>query len=196
MESTYCANWINSNMCLLTNAELKNVKKVDNVYFMDKWAGVIATEGITYGNVFGGYTNGSTAVYLAGSNNVFEKLVYASGEMKVGGYDNRYLCRNNADLELGGLFCYNTMYLGQSYKVTESYTDNIYNMYQGINYLLDVQEYNYGDEDSWRVYFGEETPSGSSGTNGNDTGNGTDSDNTTGSGTTTIGGKTHLRLVE
>ena len=171
--------WMDKQWNVLTNFQLKNVKKINNIYFSNKDT-VIATEGITYGKVYA--THGNFGI--VGSSNTFSGTIYGTGNIWVGGKNNKLVASDG----LISIIAPQCVYLGKDYQeVTISKAEErdgvqLYevNLTNGLNV---------GMQSDWRLYL-DFLDDGS--------GSGTGSGEGTGSGSATEGSVTtvKVKLVE
>ena len=171
--------WMDKQWNVLTNFQLKNVKKINNIYFSNKDT-VIATEGITYGKVYD--THGNFGI--VGSSNTFSGTIYGTGNIWVGGKNNKLVASDGLISIIAPQF----VYLGKDYKevtITKAEEKDGVQLYE-VN-LTDGL--NVGMQSDWRLYL-DFLDDGS--------GSGTGSGEGTGSGSATEGSVTtvKVKLVE
>lgn len=171
--------WMDKQWNVLTNFQLKNVKKINNIYFSNKDT-VIATEGITYGKVYA--THGNFGI--VGSSNTFSGTIYGTGNIWVGGKNNKLVASDGLISIIAPQF----VYLGKDYKevtITKAEEKDGVQLYE-VN-LTDGL--NVGMQSDWRLYL-DFLDDGS--------GSGTGSGEGTGSGSATEGSVTtvKVKLVE
>ena len=171
--------WMDKQWNVLTNFQLKNVKKINNIYFSNKDT-VIATEGITYGKVYD--THGNFGI--VGSSNTFSGTIYGTGNIWVGGKNNKLVASDGLISIIAPQF----VYLGKDYKevtITKAEEKDGVQLYE-VN-LTDGL--NVGMQSDWRLYL-DFLDDGS--------GSGTGSGDGTGSGSATEGSVTtvKVKLVE
>lgn len=171
--------WMDKQWNVLTNFQLKNVKKINNIYFSNKDT-VIATEGITYGKVYA--THGNFGI--VGSSNTFSGTIYGTGNIWVGGKNNKLVASDGLISIIAPQF----VYLGKDYKevtITKAEEKDGVQLYE-VN-LTDGL--NVGMQSDWRLYL-DFLNDGS--------GSGTGSGEGTGSGSATEGSVTtvKVKLVE
>ena len=171
--------WMDKQWNVLTNFQLKNVKKINNIYFSNKDT-VIATEGITYGKVYD--THGNFGI--VGSSNTFSGTIYGTGNIWVGGKNNKLVASDGLISIIAPQF----VYLGKDYKevtITKAEEKDGLQIYE-VN-LTDGL--NVGMQSDWRLYL-DFLDDGS--------GSGTGSGEGTGSGSATEGSVTtvKVKLVE
>ena len=171
--------WMDKQWNVLTNFQLKNVKKINNIYFSNKNT-VIATEGITYGKVYD--THGNFGI--VGSSNTFSGTIYGTGNIWVGGKNNKLVASDGLISIIAPQF----VYLGKDYKevtITKAEEKDGVQLYE-VN-LTDGL--NVGMQSDWRLYL-DFLDDGS--------GSGTGSGEGTGSGSATEGSVTtvKVKLVE
>ena len=106
--------WMDKQWNVLTNFQLKNVKKINNIYLSNKDT-VIATEGITYGKVYA--THGNFGI--VGSSNTFSGTIYGTGNIWVGGKNNKLVASDGLISIIAPQF----VYLGKDYKEVIAYMD-------------------------------------------------------------------------
>ena len=161
-------SWIADYYCWLTNRQLKNVKKIDNLLFANHWS-VVATSGIEYGNLYDLNANG---IAIDGENNHFTGMVYTGGQMTIGGNNNQFSPRKDTSV-----ICEQTVQLGLSKHITETYV----NGYLRMSCSGDIYETN---NPNWSITFGakKSSSSGSGSSGSSDSGDDTQ--------------KAHVRLVE
>lgn len=171
--------WMDEQWNVLTNFQLKNVKKINNIYFSNKDT-VIATEGITYGKVYA--THGNFGI--AGSSNTFSGTIYGPGNIWVGGQNNKLVASDG----LISIIAPQCVYLGKDYQevtITKAEEKAGVQLYEvNLTYGLNV-----GMQSDWRLYL-DFLDDGS--------GSGTGSGEGTGSGSATEGSVTtvKVKLVE
>lgn len=161
---------IQSNYNVVFNKEIKNVKKINTLIadkISDSCSLFIATEGITYGDIYGLRGIG---VYVGGKNNTFKGRIYGTGaEMYIGGENNHF---NNLGVEAGILGGESTTLSIGKWKAIDWY-DTTY--WTGTE-QIPVRTFRFRDVDeqansSWRIYFGSDSSgSSSSGSSGSDSG--------------------------
>ena len=171
--------WMDKQWNVLTNFQLKNVKKINNIYFSNKDT-VIATEGITYGKVYA--THGNFGI--VGSSNTFSGTIYGTGNIWVGGKNNKLVASDG----LISIIAPQCVYLGKDYQevtITKAEEKDGVQLYE-VN-LTDGL--NVGMQSDWRLYL-DFLDDGS--------GSGTGSGEGTGSGSATEGSVTtvKVKLVE
>ena len=171
--------WMDKQWNVLTNFQLKNVKKINNIYFSNKDT-VIATEGITYGKVYD--THGNFGI--VGSSNTFSGTIYGTGNIWVGGKNNKLVASDG----LISIIAPQCVYLGKDYQevtITKAEEKDGVQLYE-VN-LTDGL--NVGMQSDWRLYL-DFLDDGS--------GSGTGSGEGTGSGSATEGSVTtvKVKLVE
>ena len=171
--------WMDKQWNVLTNFQLKNVKKINNIYFSNKDT-VIATEGITYGKVYG--THGNFGI--VGSSNTFSGTIYGTGNIWVGGKNNKLVASDGLISIIAPQF----VYLGKDYKevtITKAEEKDGVQLYE----VKLTDGLNVGMQSDWRLYL-DFLDDGS--------GSGTGSGEGTGSGSTTEGSVTtvKVKLVE
>ena len=156
MEGTYDKDesWVADYNCWLTNRQLKNVKKINNLLLAKNWS-VIATSEIEFGNV---YDLNGKGIAIDGQNNIFSGMVYTGGQMTIGGDNNTFSPRKNTSV-----ICETTIHLGLSKHITERYD----NGWLRMSCSSDIYESN---NDNWRVNFGTISSSSGSGSSGSDSG--------------------------
>lgn len=168
------------NVNVLTNFALKDVKTVSKLFMSSNKVGVIATDGIKYGDVY--FANSQSDI--SGSNNTFAGSVYNvtpsgnhdwdSGNLYVGGNNNHYTGGAGKPAFISG----NCMYFGKAHRGI--YYEVITAPDGSKKQIVRANEtpIAWGQNPDWKIYF--DLASGSSGSSG-----------TEGSATTT-----KLRLVE
>lgn len=171
--------WMDKQWNVLTNFQLKNVKKINNIYFSNKDT-VIATEGITYGKVYD--THGNFGI--VGSSNTFSGTIYGTGNIWVGGKNNKLVASDGLISIIAPQF----VYLGKDYKevtITKAEEKDGVQLYE----VKLTDGLNVGMQSDWRLYL-DFLDDGS--------GSGTGSGEGTGSGSTTEGSVTtvKVKLVE
>ena len=171
--------WMDKQWNVLTNFQLKNVKKINNIYFSNKNT-VIATEGITYGKVYA--THGNFGI--VGSSNTFSGTIYGTGNIWVGGKNNKLVASDGLISIIAPQF----VYLGKDYKevtITKAEEKDGVQLYE-VNLTNGL---NVGMQSDWRLYL-DFLDDGS--------GSGTGSGEGTGSGSATEGSVTtvKVKLVE
>ena len=171
--------WMDKQWNVPTNFQLKNVKKINNIYLSNKDT-VIATEGITYGKVYA--THGNFGI--VGSSNTFSGTIYGTGNIWVGGKNNKLVASDGLISIIAPQF----VYLGKDYKevtITKAEEKDGVQLYE-VN-LTDGL--NVGMQSDWRLYL-DFLDDGS--------GSGTGSGEGTGSGSATEGSVTtvKVKLVE
>ena len=154
---------------ILTNSQLpKSVKHIKTLIFghhiisdgqekADYKYCHIATNGISYGNIYNTYP---TDIWIGGENNYFEGLIYNNAILRIGGIDNHYM--KNVEL-----FAKNAgVYLGKWKKVTEKVSAT------GGKPIIEVSgDISEKNNPNWHIYFdGSSSSSGSSGSDSSDTG--------------------------
>ena len=94
--------------CVLTNAQLKGVAKVNNLIAENML--YIATDGMSYGNIYAK----DTSLNIGGSSNVLSGKVWVpNGQIWTGGSNNKLLCESGSD---PAIVCGQTMHLGLAYE--------------------------------------------------------------------------------
>lgn len=171
--------WMDEQWNVLTNFQLKNVKKINNIYFSNKNT-VIATEGITYGKVYA--THGNFGI--VGSSNTFSGTIYGTGNIWVGGKNNKLVASDG----LISIIAPQCVYLGWDYQevtITKAEEKDGVQLYE-VNLTNGL---NVGMQSDWRLYL-DFLDDGS--------GSGTGSGEGTGSGSATEGSVTtvKVKLVE
>lgn len=171
--------WMDKQWNVLTNFQLKNVKKINNIYFSNKDT-VIATEGITYGKVYD--THGNFGI--VGSSNTFSGTIYGTGNIWVGGKNNKLVASDGFISIIAPQF----VYLGKDYKevtITKAEEKDGVQLYE----VKLTDGLNVGMQSDWRLYL-DFLDDGS--------GSGTGSGEGTGSGSATEGSVTtvKVKLVE
>lgn len=171
--------WMDKQWNVLTNFQLKNVKKINNIYFSNKDT-VIATEGITYGKVYD--THGNFGI--VGSSNTFSGTIYGTGNIWVGGKNNKLVASDGLISIIAPQF----VYLGKDYKevtITKAEEKDGVQLYE----VKLTDGLNVGMQSDWRLYL-DFLDDGS--------GSGTGSGEGTGSGSATEGSVTtvKVKLVE
>lgn len=171
--------WMDKQWNVLTNFQLKNVKKINNIYFSNKNT-VIATEGITYGKVYA--THGNFGI--VGSSNTFSGTIYGTGNIWVGGKNNKLVASDG----LISIIAPQCVYLGKDYQevtITKAEEKDGVQLYE-VNLTNGL---NVGMQSDWRLYL-DFLDDGS--------GSGTGSGEGTGSGSATEGSVTtvKVKLVE
>ena len=171
--------WMDKQWNVLTNFQLKNVKKINNIYFSNKDT-VIATEGITYGKVYA--THGNFGI--VGSSNTFSGTIYGTGNIWVGGKNNKLVASDG----LISIIAPQCVYLGKDYQevtITKAEEKDGVQLYE-VNLTNGL---NVGMQSDWRLYL-DFLDDGS--------GSGTGSGEGTGSGSATEGSVTtvKVKLVE
>ena len=171
--------WMDKQWNVLTNFQLKNVKKINNIYFSNKDT-VIATEGITYGKVYA--THGNFGI--VGSSNTFSGTIYGTGNIWVGGKNNKLVASDGLISIIAPQF----VYLGKDYKevtITKAEEKDGVQLYE----VKLTDGLNVGMQSDWRLYL-DFLDDGS--------GSGTGSGEGTGSGSATEGSVTtvKVKLVE
>lgn len=158
------SSWLQSRN-VLTNLQLKNVKKINNLY-MNSSQCLISTDSIIYGNV---YVNG-TQFTIAGTNNTFNGTVYAQiadgGQCNVGGNKNSFLNKYGKPSIIT-----QQLYIGLQFMTS---TSNIIQDENGntVDKMTMSDNWNYvANDPDWEVTFGTEggTVSSGSGTEGSST---------------------------
>ena len=166
---------------ILTNSQLKNVKKINTLIFgkdvfCDPYASwktnIISTNGITYGNIYNTFIAGGLSI--SGKNNHFNGIIYTPGTLMIGGIDNWFnesgncqlfaLSDNNGQIEIG-----------HWQKVIEDSTT-------GGSIIKSYSDIYENNNSAWKIHWGGTGSSSGSGSSGSD-----DSGDET---------KAHVRLVE
>ena len=193
VDGTLCDGWTaNSDfISILTNHMLQNVKKINNL-FTYKASLLIATDDIVYGNIYG--INGK-GLQLTGNRNKFEGVIYAKDNTYLGGYDNQILCSRADENGNTGLICNATLHVGtwnpiieKFYKVNEWDSDLGQSVERDKYDVYTTSFVSMLDNPDWRLYIGQNPPSG-----GTSEGSGSGESGSESEGTSTTG---KLRLVE
>ncbi|MGM9530122.1 MAG: pilus assembly protein TadG-related protein [Phascolarctobacterium sp.] len=158
------SSWLQSRN-VLTNLQLKNVKKINNLYMSSSQC-LISTDSITYGNV---YVNGAQFT-IAGNNNTFNGTVYAQiadgGQCTVGGNKNSFVNKYGKPSIVT-----QQLYIGVQFMTS---TSNIIQDENGntVDKMTMSDNWNYvANDPDWEVTFGTEggSVSSGSGTEGTET---------------------------
>lgn len=160
----------NGYVIILTNRQLKGIKNVHTLIFGNASNGwgkkVIATNGVTYGNIYNSVT---CEMSITGDNNHFNGLIYTPGNILYIGGENNYYNETNST-EIFSYHDWGQVVIGVCIQIKENVSDD------GESNLT-LGNVTSGNDPNWHMYWGGSGSSGSS-----DSGDDTQ--------------KAHVRLVE